>query len=88
MSEKTRSLHDTLVELKEQLARSGAPDPALEEELRATLEEIRARVDAGADAEPPVLDQVSDLMLRLEAAHPAIAGPIGAVVRALARMGI
>jgi hypothetical protein len=88
VTEKTRSLHETLVELQEQLARSGAPDPELREELRAAAEEIRARVDAGAEAERPALERLSELMLQLEATHPTIAGSVGAVVRALARMGI
>jgi hypothetical protein len=86
--EPTRSLHETLAELHAQLARSDPHDVALREELRAALEEIRARVEAGEAAERPVLERISELMLRLEAAHPAIAGSVGAVVRALARMGI
>jgi hypothetical protein len=86
--EPTRTLHDTLAELHRQLERSDARDPALREELRAALEEIRARVEAGESPERPALERISELMLRLEAAHPAIAGPVGAVVRALARMGI
>lgn len=88
MPERTRGLHETLTELHEQLAREGALDPALREELRAAMEEIRARVDAGAAADRPLADRVSDLMLRAEAAHPALAEAVGAVVRALARLGI
>lgn len=88
MPDPTRSLHATLAELHEQLARSDLHDPALREELRAALDDIRARVEAGEAAERPVLDRIEELMLRLEAAHPAIAESVGAVVRALARMGI
>jgi hypothetical protein len=88
VTERTRGLHDTLVDLHEQLAREGALDPALRDELRAALEEIRARVDAGSEADRPLADRVSGLMLRFEAAHPALADAVGAVVRSLARLGI
>ena len=47
-----------------------------------------ARVDAGSEADRPLADRVSDLMLRFEAAHPALADAVGAVARALARLGI
>lgn len=88
MPERTRGLHETLLELHEQLAREGALDPALRDELRAALQEIRARVDAGSEADRPLAERLSELMLRFEAAHPALADAVGAVVRALARLGI
>lgn len=88
MPERTRGLHETLLELHERLARESALDPALREELRAAMEEIRARVDAGAEAERPLAERVSSLMLRFEAAHPTLAEAVGGVVRALARLGI
>jgi hypothetical protein len=88
VSERTRGLHDTLVELHEQLGRADALDPALRDELRAAMDEIRGRVEAGAEAEQPLAERVSDLMLRFEAAHPALADAVGGVVRALARLGI
>jgi hypothetical protein len=86
--ERTRGLHDTLVDLHEQLSRESALDPALREELRTAMEEIRARVEAGAEAERPLAERLSDLMLRFEAAHPALSEAVGGVVRALARLGI
>lgn len=88
MPERTSGLHETLIELHQQLDRVGALDPALREELRATIEEIRARIDAGEEAERPLAERVSDLMLRFEAEHPALADAVGGVVRALARLGI
>lgn len=88
MPERTRGLHDTLVELHEQLARERTLDPALQAELRAALAEIRSRVDAGDQADASLAGRVSQLMLRFEAAHPALADAVGAVVRALARLGI
>jgi hypothetical protein len=86
--ERTRGLHETLLELHEQLAREGALDPALRDELRTALQEIRARVDAGSEADRPLAERLSELMLRFEAAHPALSDAVGAVVRALARLGI
>ena len=88
MAERTRSLHETLLELQQQLAGTQPLDPALREELREAMEEIRARVEAGEEAERPVLDRVRGLMLRFEAAHPSVAEAIGAVAGALARLGI
>jgi len=88
VSERTRGLHETLVELHEQLGRAGALDPALRAELHAAMDEIRARVEAGAEAERPLAERISDLMLRFEAEHPALADAVGGVVRALARLGI
>jgi hypothetical protein len=84
----THGLHETLVELHEQLAREGSLDPALRDELRAAMEEIRARVDAGSEPDRPLAERISDLMLRFEADHPALADAAGAVARALARLGI
>ena len=88
MPDDTRDLHDKLVELEAQLARTGASDGKLREELRTALDEVRARVDAGAAAERPLLEGLSELMLHLEAEHPTIAASVGAVANALARMGI
>ena len=88
MRDETRKLHERLVELQEQLARTGASEGKLRQELEAAIGEIRTRVDAGEAAERPLLEGVSELMLRLEAEHPAIAASVGAVASALARMGI
>lgn len=88
MAERTRSLHETLLELQQQLAGTDRLDPALREELRAAMEEIRARVEAGEEAENPLVEQVRELMLRFDAAYPGLAEAIGAVARALARIGI
>jgi Domain of unknown function (DUF4404) len=86
--EGTRDLHATLAELQQQLAEVRSLDPALRRELENAMEEIRARIDAGRDAEESLLEGVRDLMLRFEADHPALADAAGAVVRALARLGI
>jgi chromosome segregation ATPase len=86
--ELTRNLHETLAELHRQLAEVPSLEPALREELRGAMEEIRARIEAGEAAEGSVLDRVSELTLRFEAEHPALADAAGAVARALARIGI
>lgn len=86
--ERTRSLHDTLLELQQQLAGSDRLDPALREELRAAMEEIRSRIDAGEEADHPLVERLRELMLRFDAAHPSLAEAIGAVANALARIGI
>jgi hypothetical protein len=52
------------------------------------MEEIRARIDAGEDAEDSLLGRISELTRRFEAEHPALADAAGAVARALARLGI
>ena len=88
MSERTRDLHATLVELHRQLAETPSLDPALRAELRGAMEEIRVRVEAGKAAERSLLERVSDLALRFEAEHPTLADAAGAVARALARLGI
>lgn len=88
MSQHTRSLRDRLVELQQQLAGTEPLDPALRDELRATLEEIQRRIEAGEEAEHPLVERVRELMLRFDAAYPALADAIGAVVRSLARIGI
>ena len=88
MPERTRDLHQTLAELQQQLASGGPLDSELREELRAALEAIRARMAAGEAPERPVLDRIRQLMLHFEAEHPALADAAGAVVRALARLGI
>jgi hypothetical protein len=87
VTEPTRKLHETLVELDRQLA--GAElDPALRAELRERLDALRARVDAGEAAEGSLLAGIRELTLRFEAEHPALAEAVGAVASALARIGI
>jgi hypothetical protein len=87
VSEPTRKLHETLIELDRQLA--GAElDPALRAELRERLDALRARVDAGEAAEGSLLAGIRALTLRFEAEHPALADAVGAVASALARIGI
>lgn len=88
MAERTRSLHETLVELQQQLAGTNVMNPALREELRAAMEEIRAKVEAGEEAEHPVVERLRELMLRFEATYPNVADAVGAVASALARIGI
>lgn len=88
MAERTRSLHETLVELQQQLAGMDVLNPALRDELRAAMEEIRAKVEAGEEAELPVVARLRELMLRFEAAYPSVADAVGAVASALARIGI
>jgi hypothetical protein len=88
LAERTRSLHETLVELQQQLASTDVSNPALREELRAAMEEIRAKVEAGEEAEPGVVDRLRELMLRFEASYPSVAEAVGAVASALARIGI
>jgi hypothetical protein len=86
--EPIRTLHETLVELERQLDGAERLDPALRAELSRRLDELRERVDAGAAAEPPLLEGIRDLTLRFEAAHPHLAEAVGAVASALARIGI
>lgn len=88
MAQRTRSLHDTLLELQQQLAGTEPLDPALREELRSAMEEIQRRVEAGEEAEHPLVERVRALMLRFDTSYPALADAIGAVVRSLARIGI
>ena len=88
MAERTRSLHETLVELQQQLADTDVTNPALREELRAAMEEIRAKVAAGEEAEPTAVERLRELMLRFEASYPSVAEAVGAVASALARIGI
>jgi len=86
--ERTRSLHDTLLELQQQLAGTRLDPALLREELRAAMQEIRARIDAGEEADHPLVERLRELMLRFDAAHPSMAEAIGAVANALARIGI
>ena len=88
MPERTQALHETLAELHRQLGEVPSLDPALRSELRAAMEEIRARVAAGEAAEGSLLERVSELALRFEAEHQGLADAAGAVARALARLGI
>jgi hypothetical protein len=88
MSEPTRTLHETLRELERQVEGAGRLDPALRAELRARLDELRERVDAGDAADPPLLAGIRELTLQFEAAHPQLSEAIGKVATALAQMGI
>jgi hypothetical protein len=88
MSDRTRKLHETLAALHRQVESADSLDPALRAELLATMDEIRAEIDAGREAEPPLTKRVSDLVLRFEAEHPALSDAVGAVAIALSRLGI
>ncbi len=92
MTERTPSLHETLVELNTQLEESGELEPGLREELRATADDIRAALEASEDAvsqlSPSLLDQLREAVRRFEGTHPKLTAATGRVIDALSELGI
>lgn len=85
------ALHATLSRLHEQLEAAESLDPELRDELREAMAEIRSALDEEAGGASPLeglAGRLQDLALRFEGSHPRLAEVMGAVVDALARLGI
>ena len=79
----------TIQRLRAQLAESGL-DPSLYSSLSATIDEAEASLSAKDPAAPPatLARRLADATGEFEASHPVLAGTVGSLIEALARMGI
>jgi hypothetical protein len=91
-------LETALRQLQEELHALAEIDPQVRERLERTIEEIHAELE-GAAVESPVeehstpvnaslADRLTETARNFEDTHPNLAGMVGSVIDALARMGI
>lgn len=101
MTEKIKELRDTLAHLHEQLENEAPIAVETRALLQEAMLEIsdtleRASADsasttasaAGSDAEPSLLDRLSQMAEEFEESHPAISAAVGRVATALSNLGI
>lgn len=88
-------LRETLDQLRSQLDELRRRDPAVADQLAATIDEAQAVLSgtapsAGESAAPQgsLVDRLKDAVLEYEASHPSLAGNLGGIIDALGRMGI
>jgi uncharacterized protein DUF4404 len=91
MADEHDKLRETLHQLQRQLDDVRKLDPAVAQQLDATIAEAKAAL-AGAPIQPAkhqsIIQRLSDAVLRYEASHPSLSGNLGSIVDALGRMGI
>jgi ABC-type transporter Mla subunit MlaD len=85
-------LQATMAELHAQLEAVDDADPEVRALLHAALAELRGHLGAGAGRPAahaePLATRLGEAARRFEATHPDLAGAVGSVLDALARMGI
>lgn len=88
-------LRETLDQLRSQLDELRRRDPAVAEQLAATIDEAQAVLTGKSPGEHEtpapqgsIVDRLKDAVLEYEASHPSLAGNLGGIINALGRMGI
>jgi hypothetical protein len=84
-------LRDTLDRLQAQVDELRAGDPAAAAQLQTTLAEAKAVLGGQptqAQQHSSIVQRLSDVVLKYEASHPALAGSLGRIIDALAEIGI
>ncbi len=101
MPDDVSKLRATLAELHEQMAGLGSVNPEVRARLETALTDIHRLLDQGAaersgtvGAEPAgehdesIVQRLAAAERHFEQTHPTLAGVVGSVIDALARMGI
>jgi hypothetical protein len=87
-------LRETLDQLRSQLDELRRRDPAVADQLAATIDEAQAVLTGKSPGEQEtapqgsIVDRLKDAVLEYEASHPSLAGNLGGIIDALGRMGI
>ena len=91
MPDDRQRLRETVEKLQAQLKEAQSLDPKVAACLRETIADIQASL-AGERRKPSggrsLADRLSEVALDFEASHPTLAGTVGSIIDALARMGI
>ena len=84
-----RELQEQLDQLSEQLEKNQTLSLEEREDMRALMEQIKARMDLeNATADPSVADSVNLAVERFEVDHPGVAGALRNIVQTLGNIGI
>ncbi|MBD8481689.1 DUF4404 family protein [Pseudomonas coleopterorum] len=84
-----RELQDQLDELREQLDKNQTLSLEEREDMRALMEQIKARMELeNATADNSVADNVNLAVERFEVDHPGVAGALRNIVQTLGNIGI
>lgn len=79
----------TVAQLKQQLDEVQGLDPATQARLRATLADLEVALANQKPAlQPGLAERLGQAAREFEESHPILAGTVGSVIDALARMGI
>lgn len=101
MSDDVAKLRATMAELNEQLAALGSVNPEVRARLETALADIHRLLDQGAaersgtvggepsgEHDESIVQRLAAAERHFERTHPTLAGVLGSVIDALARMGI
>ncbi|KNC16049.1 MULTISPECIES: DUF4404 family protein [Pseudomonas] len=84
-----RELQEQLDELREQLDKNQTLSLEEREDMRALMEQIKARMELeNATADNSVADNVNLAVERFEVDHPGVAGALRNIVQTLGNIGI
>lgn len=84
-----RELQEQLDELREQLDKNQTLSIEEREDMRALMEQIKARMELeNATADNSVADNVNLAVERFEVDHPGVAGALRNIVQTLGNIGI
>lgn len=84
-----RELQEQLDELREQLDKNQTLSLEEREDMRALMEQIKARMELeSATADNSVADNVNLAVERFEVDHPGVAGALRNIVQTLGNIGI
>ncbi|AIS18125.1 DUF4404 family protein [Pseudomonas rhizosphaerae] len=84
-----RELQEQLDQLSEQLEKNQTLSLEEREDMRALMEQIKARMELeNATADPSVADSVNLAVERFEVDHPGVAGALRNIVQTLGNIGI
>lgn len=89
MARDRERLNAALEELQAELEEAKNIDPALQERLQRTIDEIHQALEEPETVEQhSFADRLSEGVNHFEETHPNLAGMLGSVIDALGRMGI
>lgn len=84
-----RELQEQLDQLSEQLEKNQTLSLEERKDMRALMEQIKARMELeNATADPSVADSVNLAVERFEVDHPGVAGALRNIVQTLGNIGI
>jgi hypothetical protein len=91
MADDQAKLEQALDQLSAQLGEIRKLNPSLADQLATTIAGAKAAIEKGEATEEDhqtLAGELSDALMKFEAAHPTLTGNLGSVIDALGRLGI